>query len=268
MRAALREFHPTRTIDHRVAIGGVRPDGVAIVDIGAGLSVLVNLLDGSKTMALDGQDAERYGPFRPIHPTPELRTHIQEILDAPGIVEPQHIGADSATLTLDGPQFSRQELVDMLTAANLQVDQMLPPEPTLAEDKDFLSTCLTSVVPQLSSAGIMVGDPSLFCAALYLQRTGLMPHGMGDDMSAGMGTPPPSDQVPVRPPVDTMPPSSSPNPNEPPTYSETPADVVNACGPDMMNPDGTMKMPCGGAIGKPNKRKNMAVAEPAGKPNA
>lgn len=263
MRSALRAY-PARAFDHHVAIAGVRPDGVALVDIGAGMSVLVNLLDGSKTMALDGQQAESYGPFRPVHPTPELRTQVQRILDTPGIVPPEQVGADPKSLTLDGPQFSRQELVDMLTAANLQVDQMLPPQPTLTAETDFLSTCLTSIVPQMSAAGIMVGDPSLFCAAMYLERTGLMPY--GTDQTGAT----PSADVPVRPEVQVAPPSSPnppPNPNEPPPmYAETPSDVVNACGPDMMNPDGTMKkMP--GAIGKPNKKKAM-MAEPAGKPNA
>src|ERR1041384_5974947 len=184
-----------RSLDRHVGVGGPRPDGVAYVDIGAGQAVLLNLRAGVKTAPVDGRLADRYGPFMPVKPTKDLRQRIQLMLDEPGVVALDQVGSDDV-LTVTGPQYTRQELVDMLSAANLQVDDILPEQQTGAEDTDFLSGCLNDLVPAMTSSGIEIGDPSAFCAMLHLQRTGIMPAGT----SAEMMTPPVEAPPPPPPP--------------------------------------------------------------------
>jgi hypothetical protein len=256
------------SLDKHVAIGGLRPDGLACVDIGGNLVVLVNMLDGTKSRALDSDYAERvYGPFAEIDPSPAFRQRVQMLLDQPGSVPAEQI---PKSVRLDTPQMSRQELVEMLEAANLQ--DMMPNEPTGMQDQDFLDNCVNTIVPQLQTAGIDVADPNLFCSSLYLQRTGLMPYGMSEEPAT-----PPAEMPTAAEAAPPPAPGPSSADNLPPLSDVPPPDLVVAATPTAPAPGASepAKKPLPPwlqpgykrTVGKPNKVKNP-MTQPAGKPNA
>lgn len=161
-------------MEGQLQFGGYRPDGVLLIGVGAHQMVLVNILDGFKTTPIDELDVNRYGPWTACKPSKEVRARVKHLIDAPGhIVSPEQVGSD--VVVPNGP--TRQEFVDMLQAASLDVPTMLPDVKSFAAEPDFLGQCLSEVVPQMQQAGMTIDDPSSFCALMHLERTGIMPRG-------------------------------------------------------------------------------------------
>lgn len=167
----------------QLQIGGHRPDGVVLVGVGDHQMVLLNVLEGYRTRVLDELVVNQYGPWMPIKPSRELRERVKYLLNQPGsLVLPENIGSeDVCAVELDGrPAPTRQDFVNMLESVGLAVGDVFPTEEqSMAEDPDFLNTCLTTVVPQMTASGLVIDDPSGFCALMHLERTGLMPRGSG-----------------------------------------------------------------------------------------
>jgi len=223
-------------MEGQLQFGGYRPDGVLLIGIGAHQMVLVNILEGFKTTPIDELDANRYGPWTACKPTKEVRLRIKHLIDTPGhLVSPEQVGSD-ITVPPNGP--TRQEFVDMLHAASLDVPSTLPDVKSFANEPDFLGQCLSAVVPQMQQAGMTIDDPSSFCALMHLERTGIMPRGETpeaappDPMAAAPGEPAPMADVPLTP---EMPPRTV---EEPPFADQTPISEppVEAAAPPVVSP--------------------------------
>lgn len=175
----MTDLHERLTSRRGVRIEGARPDGVLLVNVGDRQMVLVNVVDGVRTRALDADVADAFGPFCPFEatkPSDDLRTRVSSVLStAMATVPPEQVGSTTFDHrdTPDGP--TRQDFAEMLTVIGRA--DVLPEMQSFADDPGFLMECLTAIVPALGSAGLVVDNPSTFCSLLHMQRTGLMPRG-------------------------------------------------------------------------------------------